>query len=312
MREVYDVGDMAYYPDIGEVSERQMKVVDREVCRYKKSGKIFVRYLFDETLMDYLVEDMHDCIENEYDVVMCIEGKEGSGKSQLAYQICKRYDPEFNIEESYVYDFDIFLKKLTEAGEEDRGKIWWMDEATAVANARQAMTRQNIAFTQMLEMMRSRGWVLVMCIPSLDRLDVYVREYRIRYRLTALEKSWDVVNTEPRRGFYELQFKRGRGPNQFRTVGYGTFGVMTPEERAIYDRVKRGSQKTKIDQIADTMVKKPREKNQVKLGEAFLVLKEMGLSTKEIAERVGYDPQSVRNRIAEARNRKKEAEEVDD
>lgn len=171
-REVYKVGEEAYYPDIGVVSERKMKVIDREVMRYRKTGKFFVRYLFDETLMEYLVEDMHECVDNEYDVVMCIEGKEGSGKSQLAFQICKKFDPDFDMMESYVYDFDIFLKKLTSKTDTARGKIFWMDEATAIANARQAMTRQNIAFTQMLEMMRSRGWVLVLCIPSMERFAV--------------------------------------------------------------------------------------------------------------------------------------------
>ena len=174
-REVYRVGEEAFYPDIGVASDRKMKVIDREVIRYRKTGKLFIRYLFDETLMDYLVQDMHECVRNEYDVVMCIEGKEGSGKSQLAYQICKRFDPDFDMTESYVYDFDIFLKKLTSASDNERGKIYWMDEATAVANARQAMTRQNIAFTQMLEMMRSRGWVLVLCIPSMERLVTFDR-----------------------------------------------------------------------------------------------------------------------------------------
>ena len=306
-RRLYSLGDTVYYPDINEPSERTMTVIDREICRWGKSQKLFVRYLFDETLMDYLVQDMHECVRAEYDVVMCIQGKEGSGKSQLAYQICKRYDPNFNLVDSYVYDFDIFLNKLTSAGDEDRGKIWWMDEATAIANARQAMTKQNIAFTQMLEMMRSRGWVLVMCIPSVDRLDVYVREYRIRYLLTALEKSWDEYYVDVSRGFYELEFKYGQGLNTFHTIGYGTFGVMTPEEKKIYEQVKRGSQKTKMEEIADKMVKKPtqREKIQINLGESFIMLRELGVSVEEIAQRTGYEVDSVKSRIRQARLAKK-------
>ena len=143
-------------------------------------------------------------------------------------------------------------------------------------------------------------------------MDIYIREYRIRYLLKSLEKSWDEVYTEVSRGFYELSFKKGSGPNQFRTVGYGTFGVMTPEERRIYDKIKSGSQQTKIDQIAETMVKRPRENNQARLGEAFLMLKEMGVSTKEIAERVGYDEQTVRNRMTDARNKRAEQEVKED
>lgn len=94
-------------------------------------------------------------------------------------------------------------------------------------------------------------------------------------------------------------------------MGYGTFGVMTPEERAIYDKIKWGSQQSKIDQIAETMVKKPRENSQTKLGEAFLMLQEMGVSTQDIADRVGYDVQTVRNRMTDARNKRKEEADAD-
>lgn len=257
---------------------------------------------------------MIENIANEYDNVVVIQGKEGSGKSQLAYQICKCLDPEFNMEDSYVYNYQEFVEAIQKSDEHDRGKIFWMDEGSLVASNREAMTESNKKFVQVLETMRSRGWTLIMTIPSIDRLDLYIREYRVRYLLTALEMSWD-GDTAKKRGYFELAFKRGKDLSSFYTVAYGKYGKMTPEEQKIYNKLKGASQKrlmNKISGIEETPRKNRLTNAQDKLSNLMLILREQGKSVEEIAEIVEMSPHSVQSRLSDARrNRKKKEREKD-
>lgn len=294
---VFDVGDTAYYPEYSNANGRPMTVIDREFMPWRKSNRIFVRYLFGTELMDYLVEDMQSNVKNEYDNLVVIQGHEGSGKSQLAFQLCKRLDPKFDFETSYVYDYNEFLDNITNTDIDDRGRVFWMDEATNVASNREFMQNDNRKFIQLLEMMRSRGWTLIMCIPSVERLDVYIRDHRIRYLLTTVEKSWDEVYTERSRGFYELQFKRGDSYKTFYTIGYGTFGVMTPEERKAYDKIKRKSQEAKMNEIArkDNNTLRGKNKRMTERQEVLLAaLREQGVDFDTLANLTGLEKESVK------------------
>lgn len=311
---VYSVGDEVYYPQFNMRSDRKLKIIDRRMIYYSKSQKLFTRYLFDETLLEYLAQDMLENVKNEYDNVVVIQGKEGSGKSQLAYQLCKCLDPEFDMEESYVYNYQEFVEAIRKADEHSRGKIFWMDEGSLVASNREAMTEGNKRFVQVLETMRSRGWTLIMTIPSIDRLDLYIREYRVRYLLTALEMKWD-GDTKKKRGYYELAFKRPQNQASFYTVAYGKYGKMDPEEQKTYNALKGASQKRLMAKISGEKEdgkkrKKTRLTNaQDKLSNLMLILREQGKSVEEIAEIVDMTPQTVRSRLSDARRCRKEKEQ---
>ena len=67
-------------------------VLDAQLKMYR-SGKFFVQYLY-EDLLQKLAEDMHRNVKADYDNVVMIEGGEGSGKSNLAWQVIEAYyDP---------------------------------------------------------------------------------------------------------------------------------------------------------------------------------------------------------------------------
>jgi len=293
---ILDVGDTAYYPVWNLPSERPMKVLDNKLMIYGK-GSIYTRYLYDK-LLDYVVEDMRKNVENEYDNLIVIAGKEGTGKSNLAYTICKMYKPDFDVEDGYIYDFEGFISKLMDKrGGKDRGQIFWMDEATNIASNRDWMVNTNKRFVQMLEMMRSRGWTLIMCIPSLDRLDVYIRQYRLRYLFKTLEMEWDNVYTEKRRGYFELQVPRG--PEKLHSVGYGIFPKMPPETKAEYEEIKAHHQNEKLQEIAQKAMPKKTLAERYKERNVMMMyrLREQGMSCEEIGKLCDMDISSVRNAI---------------
>lgn len=299
-RMAFEKGDVVGYPDIYTPcpGERTVTVLDRQIVRHR-SGALYIRYLLDD-LLDRLVEDMKENIANEYDNVVIVTGKEGVGKSNLAYELCHRFDQNFSMEDGYIYDFEPFLERL-ESGE-DMGRTFWMDEATNLMSNRDWMKDDNRSMMQILEMMRSRKWTLVMCIPSIDRADVYVREFRLRYLLVAQEIKWD-SSGEAKRGFFELKIPTNNG---FTTVGYGKFPRMNPEILAEYSEIKSRSQERKISEIAERAREKKTRRETKRNTDALRALvtmlhDEQGLKFREISEITGLPEGTLRRMATEYR-----------
>lgn len=308
---VHEIGDKVYYPYFGRKSDRETEVIDRELIVYRGSKKIFFRYLLSD-LLKYLAEDMHRNVNNDLDNIVVVSGPEGSGKSHLAFQLCKLYDPNFDMEKNYIYDYDEFLDTITDENFDDRDQVFWLDESTNIASNRDSLATDNKRFIQLLEMMRSRHWSLVMCIPSLERLDRYLRDFRIRYNIVACEKSWD-VRYEKKRGYFELRFKKGASAETFHTVGYGEFPPMTPEERAVYEKIKRRSQERKMQEIRNESERRKSEGDGGSKGVSarsnqnlcLYMHEELGYEYDRIAEITGMSRNSVRDACSYARTRKR-------
>ena len=306
---LYEPGDVVGYPNPTDPKGKTMIVKDRYVHQYR-SRKKYVRYLY-ENLIDRLVEEMHENIEKDLDNVVAIWGGEGSGKSSLAYDVAKRFNPDFDIEESYVLSFEELLEKVNTM-DHDEGAIFWLDEATNISNNRDWMRSDNKAFITMLEMFRSRHWTLLMCIPDYDRLDVYLREQRVRFSLHAQWLSWE-FDREKKRGYFHMtRIDTTTGYRVEDKVGYGCFNDISGEDRKIYAAVKDSTQSAKLREM---YMKKVGRAENSKQGEALRALilekKESGCTVEEIAEQTGLAEQTVMNYCTKARkDRKKKEVEV--
>lgn len=300
MRIILDsVGDLRH-TEIGDLPVSDVKVVRH------RSGKIYIRYLIDN-LIEYLAEDMRQNIANDYDNFVVIDGTEGSGKSNIAYQICKAYCPEFNIEENYLYSMSDLMDRISTGT--DIGHTFWLDEITNIANKRQWATQENKLFIELLEMCRSRKWSIVSCIPRFDRLDQYIREHRAKYWIHCEPMTFDRFGHKDR-GYFQLKKRDKFGV--FRMIGYGTFDAMPREISGEYERVKRQSQDTKIrDAVEDP--KKPGakykslyEKERHTLQDAALKLHETGKFTDyEIMDILNIEKgRAFQHVLQEARKRK--------
>lgn len=291
---IYDIGDTVYYPKLHIKSDKPMEVVDRYIGR--GANGLFVQYLTDQ-LLDRLAEEMHENREDHYDNVVVITGREGTGKSNLAYWVAKKYDPDFRIEDGYVYDMMPFLEKINRH-EVPRGKVFWFDEATNVLSARNWMTDTNKSLDQLLEMLRSYEMTLIMCIPLLDRLDLYVRQSRMRYLLQTHERYWE-KRDHASRGYFELK----RWPN-FRSVCWGTFPEMPESEKRIYENLKVRSQKSKVREIYERFddQNQPRIAKSAKYNRVMAAaLRDLGLTYDEISDRTGIPSGTLKSWISEGR-----------
>lgn len=305
---VYEKGDWLNYPEPFVESKTKMQVIDRAIRVYP-SGKWYIRYLYDG-LLDILADEMHKNIEDHLDNVVCIYGSEGSGKSHLAYWLAKKYNPNFDMEKSYTYSFDDLLIKIHEF-EDDKNAIFWLDEATNISNNRDWMRRDNKAFITMLEMFRSRGWTLILCIPDKDRLDVYLREQRVRYLLHADWLNWE-EQPEIRRGYFGL-FRvdtKTAGYRKEKFVGYGEFDVIPEDDEKIYNSIKQRTQDAKLNEMYEQKNQKSvREKASTAQRKMILHLsEERGMTLNEIAELTGLSYGTVANNLSKA---KKERDNVE-
>lgn len=263
------------------------------------SGKKFVKYIFDGHredgcgLTDVLAQDVRDSISNEYDSIITVVGNVGVGKSNCGVDVAVSCDPTFTLEDRYVYDLLPFLKKLQARWNDLKpGMCFLMDEATNLANNRNWNDSVNKYFTQFLEMFRSLGLILILIIPTKERLDIYLREgNRTRYFITVL----DLANggKYEGRGFYELEILDN---GQRIYVGIGTFPKMDISYLENYAELKKQSQKAKLDEMIASLEpkdKKENDKGRDKEMALWFMLHE-GWETKEVARQFNIPEGTLR------------------
>lgn len=289
--------------DVWKTGIGQCEILDYEICRWP-SGKVYIRYLVKD-LIKVLAADMHKNLRDGYDNLLVIEGPEGSGKSNLAWAICKAFDPSFDMCQQYVYDMSAFKEKLKQGG--DIRSTFWMDEGSNIANNRDWNTTDNKDFIGILEMCRSRGYTMCVCIPTHERLDVYIREHRMRYLLRCGTMEFEHEGRKER-GYFELKKRTPYG--NMETLAYGTYDKIPDEQKAIYEQIKLQSQTDMIKAVVDpsdapgAKYKKKYEDQCKKMDDVMLCLYNSGHDRESLMDLFGIESnQTFMNRITKARNR---------
>lgn len=282
----------------------EMEVQDYKIYSHS-NGKIFIRYLLKD-LLDELAADMRKNIRDDYDNVVVVDGGEGSGKSNLMYQLLIRYDPNFDVERGYTYDADAFKRKIREGG--DIGRTFWMDEGSIIANNRDWNSQQNKGFIKTLETCRSRHYTLGMCIPSFERLDVYIREHRVRYLLHC--EPMDFTDGGFRqRGYCEVK-KKNDVTGVLEHIGYAEYDKMPDDVAETYKALKLSSQDKLFQDLygeeeegPGAKYKKKYEDTEKRINAAMLRLYDSGTSVEELQDMFGIDSRkTVQNRLSKARS----------
>lgn len=284
----------------------EFEVADYQIFAHR-NGKIFIRYLLKD-LLDEIAADMRKNVRDDYDNVVIVDGGEGSGKSNLMYQLLVRYDPSFDMERGYTYDADSFRAKIREGG--DIGRTFWMDEGSIIANNRDWNSTNNKSFVKVLETCRSRHYTLGICIPAFERLDVYIREHRVRYLLHCEPMTFSEGGMKPR-GYCEVR-KRNDVTGQLELIGYAEYSKMPEDVAAKYKELKLSSQ-TKLfedlygedaDDSPGAKYKKKYEQGEAKLDTAMLRLYDSGVGLEELQEMFGIESRkTLQNRLSKARKR---------
>lgn len=240
---IEDVGDTRV-TRIGEA-----KILDTCLVQHE-SGKWFVQFLY-ENLLDLLVQDMHKNVAAKYDNVLLATGGEGSGKSSLVYSILSKYKPDWDIntdiEQSYTYNMDLLRERFA-AGDYGNG-LFWMDETTQIASNRDWQSEDNKDFISILETFRSKKFLFAGCAPKLERVDIYLRDFRMRYEVHCQPCAFDHIGYL-QRGVFELK-KRNDFTGMMQHVGYGLYDPIPDDAAAIYEPLKDACQERLRLKIAE-------------------------------------------------------------
>ena len=230
--------------DIGE--SRRTPIGDCEILDYNfvqhRSGRYFTQYLLKD-LLNELVEDMRRNVQRDYDNVILITGGEGSGKSAAMYWLLRTYkgeswDDARDIPACYTYNMEFMRERLM--NNDLSSKMFWMDETTQIANNRDWQSTDNKDFVSMLETFRSKKCLFGGCAPKLERVDVYLRDFRMRYHIHLQPMTFKSTGYLPR-GIFELE-KRNPQSGEMEHVGYGLYPDMPDEAKEIYLPLKEKCQ----------------------------------------------------------------------
>lgn len=212
------------------------------------SKKVFIQYLY-EDFLEKIAADMHQNVKNDYDNVVMIEGAEGSGKSNLVWNLLNAYDPGFSIRQAYVYNMDGMRERFASA--DYGGGLFWLDETSQIASNRTWQSKDNQDLVGILETSRSKGFTIIGCVPHIERVDIYLRESRMRYLLKCSPMSFPIDKGHKRaRGYFEL-WKRNPETDRMEHVGYGEYNEMPPAAKAEYEPIKAEFQERFRRQIAE-------------------------------------------------------------
>ena len=293
--------------ELGQVRRTRIgdcKVLDMQI-KFYRSGKYFVQYLYDD-LLQKLTHDMHENVRASYDNIVMIEGGEGSGKSNLAWNVIEGYSPGFDIKETYVYNMDGIRDRFAAA--DYGGGLFWMDETSQIASNRTWQSDDNKDLVSILETSRSKGFLICGCVPSIDRVDIYLRSFRMRYLLRCKPMSFPSTGYKAR-GIFEL-LKRNNETQSMEHVGYGLFNPMPDEASKIYEPIKADFQERFRQKIAEGKEKPGKYKDkyieaQNRNTAIMAALHDRGLVDDDILmDLFGYDQKKTfQNAISRARNR---------
>lgn len=196
-----------------------------------RNGKIIFLDKRVKRNLDILLNDIKTA---NMDVVIVIDGGEGTGKSFMARGLgmyCATVlDSPFGINDIY-FDAQTYINDSLETGNFEKAgfhKINVLDEGRHVLNRRRYNTQSNVNFTNYLSECRSLGQVHIILCPAMHDLDKNVIMWRMNLLLHNIKNyvisKKSVVGVKMKRGSYYLYTSK-------RALGfcYETYGYKYPD-----------------------------------------------------------------------------------
>lgn len=111
------------------------------------------------------------------DWIHVIEGKEGVGKTSLAWSMCKSVMPGWKGDTGCVFSSPEFIQNTSQG---EPGDACNVDEGAHVFFSRESMATPNRDAVKHLTSCRQFNRFIVICVPSFMILDKYIRMHRVR------------------------------------------------------------------------------------------------------------------------------------
>lgn len=122
-------------------------------------------------------------IEDKWDFVMVVDGREGAGKSTLALQMKAIYDGRYNLD-NVLFDATSMIKTMRFA---PRKSCVVVDEAIISLYKREALKDFQLTLVKAFSIVRARNLFFILVLPNFNDLDPNIRT-RANYRFYTFAK----------------------------------------------------------------------------------------------------------------------------
>lgn len=218
------------------------------------------RGVYDD-MIDKLASYIKRRINNKRQTVIVITGRTGTGKSTCAIQLARRIDPEWELEDRYVYGADD-LRDLLKAGRGHRS-INLFDEGSVSFNSLKSNARDDRDMVVLLDILRSWEMTTLICIPSFYDLNKRIREHLVDIWIHCPEKP--LIQGKDARGYFEAyapSMAQWSDKTYWNFLGAGKFSPLPHELDEIYQQIKYDHQMRQVREFIDGPQKKTRKKKE--------------------------------------------------
>lgn len=133
--------------------------------------------------MEQWLDSMRGVIRKDWDNVVLVSGKEGTGKSTLVLQLAKVLDPDFDMDRLWFHKDDFLACAKTVP----RGSSVVWDEM--LMSARRSMSKTNNEVMEFLQVCRGLNLHLFLCTPHEELVDRALTDYRIRWNVRVVRRG---------------------------------------------------------------------------------------------------------------------------
>jgi len=161
-----------------------MTTINKEIIYEEYKKQIKIKWDGSEYVMPGVIKKeldilFDDLIDNEMDILIVIDGKEGTGKSWTARLIGEYFA---NLQKKHISSNNIHFTtqdyiKCSENGK--IGQINIMDESREALNKKRGMSSSNVLFTNWLSENRDKRQIHIIILPAVHDLDSYVSLWRM-------------------------------------------------------------------------------------------------------------------------------------
>lgn len=253
---------------------------------------------------------LNDVKQSKMDLVIVLDGAEGTGKSFMARGIgavCAAYlGVPFGVNDIH-FDLENYMKSsLIAAKEGQKHKINVLDEARKVINRARGGTRSNIRFTNYLSECRALGQVHIILAPAFHDLDRYLVLWRmsllIHSRKNYVQDKKSETGVKLYRGEYML-FVNSAGGKKALSTCWEMKGYKYPHKWEMRDRWSpievfspEQVEKYEKNKFEATMSK---YYNRIDQDEEMEAVEPDYLKVEAFAKKISYKPETVRKALRE-------------
>jgi len=253
----------------------------------KETGEI-IKYYIDDRLKNSLDNKVIPSLQkNDKDCVLVVDGREGAGKSTLAFQLAKYVDPTFNINR-IVFSPDKFREQILNA---KKGQAIVYDEAFTGFSSRASLSPINRVLVSLAMQMRQKNLFVIIVLPTIFLLDKYMALFRTRALIHVYENHGNrgyfrLYNSKTKKllillGNKTMSYSPKIARTNFRGRFYGKFALGSKEIEEEY-------RKRKEKALADSE-KTPMTSTQMKYKEhrdtlIWMTRKNSGKTYRELSE----------------------------